>query len=180
MARRIIIGEILNLIKGLGGNPKNYMGTKTNINFLGKGPKESLFQGQIDIDGLMQSGFPLERVISEAERAGGYVSANKLNDLQLQRLRDNLVTLKKAYFPEQIPNITDLGTGTGGLTQEGLGSLRQKSGIQNIIDKKFGKGYFGSVTDDLDAVPTAGGLMSRIEGRMKNIKEMAEDRKSVV
>ena len=50
MARRIIIGEILNLIKGLGGNPSKFMGTKTNINFLGKGPKESLFQGQIDIE----------------------------------------------------------------------------------------------------------------------------------
>ena len=40
MARKIIIGEILNLIKGLGGNPNKFMGTKTNINFLGKGPKE--------------------------------------------------------------------------------------------------------------------------------------------
>ena len=96
MARRIIIGEILNLIKGLGGNPKNYMGTKTNINFLGKGPKEALFQGQIDIDGLMRSGFPLERVIGEAERAGGYASANKLNDLQLQRLKDNLIHTSKS------------------------------------------------------------------------------------
>ena len=75
--------------------PKIIWELKTNINFLGKGPKEALFQGQIDIDGLMRSGFPLDRVISEAERAGGYVSANKLNDLQLQRLKDNLITLKK-------------------------------------------------------------------------------------
>ena len=51
MARRIIIGEILNLIKSLGGNPSKFMGTKSNINFLGKGPKEAMFQGQIDIDG---------------------------------------------------------------------------------------------------------------------------------
>ena len=168
MARRVIIGEILNLIKGLGGNPKNYMGTKTNINFLGKGPKESLFQGQIDIDGLMQSGFPLERVISEAERAGGYVSANKLNDIQLQRLRDNLVTLKKAYFPEQIPNITDLGTGTGGLTQEGLGSLRGGKTFADELAAAEG------VETGETILPT-GGLMSRIEGRMKNIKDMADE-----
>ena len=125
MARRIIIGEILNLIKGLGGNPSKFMGTKTNINFLGKGPKESLFQGQIDIDGLMQSGFPLNRVISEAETAGSYATANKLNDMQLQRLKDNLITLKQAYKPEQVANITDLATGTGDLTQQGLGSLRE-------------------------------------------------------
>jgi len=86
MARRIIINNILNLIKDIGGNPNKFMGTKTNINFLGKGPKEALFQGQIDIDGLMQAGFPIERVVTEAERAGGYVTANKLNDFQLQRL----------------------------------------------------------------------------------------------
>ena len=124
MARRIIIGEILNLIKGLGGNPSKFMGTKSNINFLGKGPKQSLFQGQIDIDGLMQSGFPLNRVISEAETAGGYATANKLNDMQLQRLKDNLITLKQAYKPEQVANITDLATGTRDITQEGLASLR--------------------------------------------------------
>ena len=124
MARKIIIDNILNLIKDIGGNPNKFMGTKSNINFLGKGPKEALFQGQIDIEGLVRSEFPIERIVTEAERAGGYVTANKLNDFQLQRLQDNLITLKKAYFPEQIPNITDLGTGTGGLTQEGLGSLR--------------------------------------------------------
>ena len=53
MARKIIIGEILNLIKGLGGNPNKFMGTKTNVSFLGKGPQESLFQGAIDIEGMV-------------------------------------------------------------------------------------------------------------------------------
>ena len=124
MARRIIIGEILNLIKGLGGNPNKFMGTRSNINFLGKGPQENLFQAQVDVEGMIQSGFPLQKVISEAESAGGYVTAGKLNDLQLQRLKDNLISLKQAYKPDQIANITDLGTGTKDLTQEGLGSLR--------------------------------------------------------
>ena len=96
MARKIIIGEILNLIKGLGGNPNKFMGTKSNINFLGKGPKEALFQGQIDTNLMLESGFPIEGVIREAETAGGYVTAGKLNDLQLQRLKDNLLQLKNA------------------------------------------------------------------------------------
>jgi len=125
MARRLIVNNILNLIKGIGGNPSKFMGTKSNITFLGKGPKGSLFQGQIDIDGLMRSGFPIERVVTEAETAGSYAVANKLNDIQLQRLEQNLITLKKAYFPEQVANITDLGTGTRDLTAEGLGSLRE-------------------------------------------------------
>ena len=135
MARRIIIGEILNLIKGLGGNPNKFMGTKSNINFLGKGPQENLFQSAIDIEGMVKSGFPIQKVISEAESAGGYVTAGKLNDLQLQRLKDNLISLKKAYMPEQVPNITDLGTGTKDLTQEGLGSLRTKQLFgEEVID----------------------------------------------
>jgi len=130
MARKIIIGEILNLIKGLGGNPNKFMGTKTNISFLGKGPQESLFQGAIDIEGMMKSGFPLEKVIAESEKVGGYVTSGKLNDLQLQRLRDNLFQLKQAYKPEQLANITDMASGTGDLTQEGLGSLR--AGLQRF------------------------------------------------
>jgi hypothetical protein len=124
MARKIIIGEILNLIKGIGGNPNKFMGTKTNVSFLGKGPQESLFQGAIDIEGMMKSGFPIEKVIAESEKVGGYVTSGKLNDLQLQRLRDNLFQLKQAYKPDQLANITDMASGTRDLTQEGLGSLR--------------------------------------------------------
>ena len=132
MARKIIIGEILNLIRGLGGNPNKFMGTKTNVSFLGKGPQESLFQGAIDIDGMMQSGFPLQKVIAESEKVGGYVTSGKLNDLQLQRLKDNLLQLKQAYKPEQVANITDMASGARDLTQEGLGSLRAKQGIEAI------------------------------------------------
>ena len=121
MARRLIIGEILNLIKGIGGNPSKFMGTKTNINFLGKGPNEGLFQGAIDMNAL--GNISKEMVISEAETAGGYAAANKLNDFQLQRLKDNLLKIEKIYNPPA--NITDLATGTGDLTQQGLGSLRE-------------------------------------------------------
>ena len=121
MARRLIIGEILNLIKNIGGNPSKFMGTKTNINFLGKGPNEGLFQGSVDMNAL--GNISKEMIISEAETAGGYATANKLNDLQLQRLKDNLLKIEKVYNPPA--NITDMATGTGDLTQQGLGSLRE-------------------------------------------------------
>ena len=184
MARRVIIGEILNLIKGLGGNPSKFMGTKSNINFLGKGPKEALFQGQIDIDGLMRSGFPLERVITEAETAGGYATANKLNDLQLQRLKDNLITLQKAYKPEQIPNITDMATGTGDLTQQGLASLRRPGLDELGFSAKRSKDIRQTLSDELagaEGVETAetilptSNIMTRIAERMKNIQKMSDD-----
>ena len=178
MARRIIIGEILNLIKGLGGNPKNYMGTRSNINFLGKGPKEALFQGQIDIEGLMQSGFPLDKVITEAERAGGYVTANKLNDLQLQRLKDNLLQLKNAYKPPVVANITDMASGTGDLTPGGLEYLR-KTGVRGAKQP-----YEKTIADELagaegveasETILPTGGLMGRISDRMKNIQNLSDE-----
>ena len=162
MARKIIIGEILNLIKGLGGNPSKFMGTKSNINFLGKGPKESLFQGQVDVEGLVRSGFPLERVITEAESAGGYATANKLNDLQLQRLKDNLAQLKQAYKPDPISNITDMASGTGDLTPGGLEYLR-RTGVR------------GAKQPYEEGTETASGLMTRISERMKNIQKMSDD-----
>ena len=146
MARRFIVNNIVNLIKDLGGNPNKFMGTKSNISFLGKGPKQVLLQGQVDIRSIAESGLPIERVISEAETAGGYAVANKLNDIQLQRLEQNLIELKKLYFPDQIPNITDLATGTRSLTQEGLGSLRGTGGksIDPAI-KKFNEDFSARV-----------------------------------
>ncbi len=122
MARKLVIDNILRLIQNIGGNPKNFMGTKSNISFLGKGPNQPLLEGRLDM--RVVDAFPREQIISEAERAGGYVTANKLNDLQLQRLENNLIQLDKAYNPP--PNITDMATRTGGLTDEGLGSLRSK------------------------------------------------------
>mgnify|MGYP003628124934 CR=1 FL=1 len=185
MARRIIIGEILNLIKGLGGNPSKFMGTKTNINFLGKGPKESLFQGPIDAQGMQASNFPLATIISEAESAGGYATANKLNDLQLQRLKDNLIQLKKVYMPEQVPNITDMASGTGDLTQEGIASLR--GGVKRfpkeshqfmgrpLKDADFAKIDQLVAEGKLPPAEGASGLMTRIQERMNKIKGMADD-----
>ena len=174
MARRIIIGEILNLIKGLGGNPNKFMGTRSNINFLGKGPQENLFQAQVDVEGMIQSGFPLQKVISEAESAGGYVTAGKLNDLQLQRLKDNLTQLKQAYKPDQVPNITDLGTGTGGLTQEGLGSLRTKQ-LHNTVDTKLGKGAFSDIMAGEEGLEPLSNITTRISDRMAKIKKMSDE-----
>ena len=202
MARKIIIGEILNLIKGLGGNPNKFMGTRSNINFLGKGPQEHLFQGPIDIEGMVQSGFPIQKVISEAESAGGYVTAGKLNDLQLQRLKENLISLKKAYMPEQIPNITDLGTGTKDLPQEGIASLREgerrfpaearqfmgrplKDADFAEIERLIAEGKLPrNVSDQLagaegvaaeETILPTSCLMTRISDRMKKIKDMSDE-----
>ena len=185
MARRLIVENILNLIKGIGGNPNKFLGTKSNITFLGKGPKGSLFQGQIDIRGMAEAGFPIEQVITEAETAGGYAVANKLNDIQLQRLEQNLIQLKKLYAPDPVPNITDLGTRTGGLTQEGIASLREgqrrfPEETHQFMGRPLKDADFAKI-DRLVAegkLPPAEGaapLMTRISDRMKKIKGMSDE-----
>jgi hypothetical protein len=163
MARKIIIGEILNLIKGLGGNPNKFMGTKTNVSFLGKGPQESLFQGAIDIEGMVKSGFPLQRVIAESEKVGGYVTSGKLNDLQLQRLKDNLLQLKQAYKPEQVANITDMATGARDLTQEGLGSLRALQRFPKETHKFMGRPLKNKDFAEIDQLVAEGKLPPAVD-----------------
>jgi hypothetical protein len=181
MASKSLVDIAFKLAKQLGANTNKFMGTRTNISFLGKGPKDDLlFQQDINPEAL--GAFPLEKILPQVESSMGYLSAGKLNDIQANKLISNLEKMKEFHFPSQIPNITDLGTGTRDLTQEGLGALRETRGkekLQEIIDNKFGKGYFGSVTDDLDLPPgvdpretvlPTGGLMGRIEGQMNKIR----------
>jgi hypothetical protein len=52
------------------------------------------------------------------------LTADKLNDVQAGKLYENMLKVDEVFNPRQIPNITDLATGTRDLTQEGLGSLR--------------------------------------------------------
>jgi len=197
MARRIIVDNILRLIKNIGGNPKNFMGTRTNINFLGKGPNQPLLEGQLDM--RVVDAFPRSQIISEAEKAGGYMTANKLNDLQLQRLENNLIQLDKVYNPPA--NITDMATRTGGLTDEGIGSLRREKEFTDFFTPDKSKEFAAAMKKGMaesDAMkkagldpskqadffkweemkkgtPTAGGLMGQISDRMKNIQKMADE-----
>ena len=45
MARKLILENLMKLAQGIGANPNKFMGTKTNISFLGSGPtRNPLFQ----------------------------------------------------------------------------------------------------------------------------------------
>jgi hypothetical protein len=177
MARKLLIENIMNLASKLGANPNKYMGTKTNINFLGTGDKAmkgTTFSGPIDesligYDGYFGKGDLLK--IIEADM--GYVTAGKLNDVQLKLMENNLKTIDRVFNPPPGPlNVIDLETGTGALNKEGLESLRDTDKIQRftqglrtsktaMADKikqgieglktKFGKGNpaFNEAADDL-------------------------------
>ncbi len=123
MASKALVDIALKLAKQLGANTNKFLGSRTNISFLGKGPKDDLlFQQDINMESL--GAIPLSKVVPQIESSMGYLTGGKLNDIQANKLIDNMTKMKEFHFPSQIPNITDMATGTRDLTQEGLGSLR--------------------------------------------------------
>ena len=208
MARKQTLDAIIQLYKKLGGNTSEVLGTKTNINFLGKGktPEPIL---EMDINAEALGVMPQSKAIEELTNSVGYALSGKLNDLQANKRLENMSKMDSFYNPPPGPaNITDLATRTGNLDAEGIMTLRnnkfkkgitEKYGIrpervdevmdtpfdeklgddvlrenvrpidevqeftkskedvvQDLVDRKFGKGYFDTV-DDLPPPGSRGG-----------------------
>jgi hypothetical protein len=168
MARKALVDSIIKLYSKLGGNVSDVLGTRTNINFLGVGKSpEGFIDSTINIDAIGALG--KNKVLEELKSSIGYLTANKLNDIQAGKLYENMLKIDDVFNPKQIPNITDLGTGTRDLTQEGLGALRatRKTDddvriIKDEIDLPEG-------VDPRDTILPSS-LMGRIEGQMNKIK----------
>jgi len=124
MARKQTLDAIIQLYKKLGGNTSEVLGTKTNINFLGKGktPEPIL---EMDINAEALGVMPQSKAIEELTNSVGYALSGKLNDIQANKLLDNMSKMDNFYNPPQVSNITDLATGAKNLDQEGLMSLRE-------------------------------------------------------
>ena len=145
--RKVLIESILGLAQKIGANPNKFMGTKTNINFLGTGDKGmtgTTFSGQLN-DDFLNLGFGKDDMIKIIEQDAGYVSAGKLNDVQLNTMFNNLKMIDETFSPPPLPpgpmNVIDLETGTRNLNKEGLESLRETDQI-----KRFTKGLGTSKT----------------------------------
>jgi len=116
MARKLILENLMKLAQGIGANPSKFIGTKTNISFLGKGPtRNPLFQRPVpgleehitSITLQGQRGAALDKpMISAVEDAMGFATANKLNDIQLKALTINLESLYKGLNPPVLPSAT--------------------------------------------------------------------------
>ena len=124
MAKKILVDQILKLYSKLGGNVNEVLGTRTNINFLGVGKSpEGFIDSTINIDAIGTLG--KNKVLNELKSSIGYLTANKLNDVQAGKLYENMLKIDNVFNPPVAPaNIIDLGTGTRNLTDEGLGALR--------------------------------------------------------
>ena len=124
MAKKALVDSILKLYSKLGGNVSEVLGTRSNINFLGIGKSpEGFIDSTINIDAIGALG--KNKVLEELKSSMGYLTADKLNDVQAGKLYENMLKIDNVFNPPVAPaNIIDLGTGTKNLTEEGLGALR--------------------------------------------------------
>ena len=139
MARKFILENLMKLAQGIGANPSKFMGTKTNISFLGKGPTTNpLFQrplAGIDNASMKQLG---PGMIPAVEDAMGFATANKLNDIQLKILTENLTGINKVLNPPKLPMATvsqfpKRGSGiTSQLPEPGPGDLAAFKGALDM------------------------------------------------
>jgi hypothetical protein len=124
MASKTLIDTALKLYQGLGGNVSKILGTRSNVSFLGKG-KSSELMVDMDVNPEALAILPQSKAVEELTSAMGYLTSGKLNDLQAGQLIKNMQKMDELYNPPAAPaNITDMVTGTRGLDQEGLMSLR--------------------------------------------------------
>jgi hypothetical protein len=150
MASKVLIDTALKLFKGLGGNTSKVLGTRTNVNFLGKG-KSSEMMVDFDINTEALGALPKSKAVDELESAMGYLTSGKLNDVQANKLISNMSKMQEFYNPTPVANITDMATGTRGLTAEGLESLR---GMADDLPPPGSRGG----ADDIAAPFTGAGL----------------------
>jgi hypothetical protein len=121
MARKQTLDAIIQLYKKLGGNTSEVLGTKTNVNFIGKGEPEML---KMDINPDALGIIPQSKAVEELKDSVSYALSGKLNDLQANKLLENMSKIDGFYNPPVVSNITDLRTGVRDLDREGLASLR--------------------------------------------------------
>jgi hypothetical protein len=114
---------ILALFNKLGGNMNNVLGSRSNITFLGKGRSpEGFIDADINTEAIGVLG--KNKILEELESSVGYLTAGKLNDVQANKLLENMQKVDSVFNPKQIANITDMATGTRDLDPKGLAALR--------------------------------------------------------
>jgi len=174
MARKALVDSIIKLYSKLGGNVGEVLGTRTNISFLGTGKSpEGFIDSTINIDAIGALG--KNKVLEELKSSIGYLTADKLNDVQAGKLYENMLKIDNVFNPPVAPaNIIDLGTGTRNLTDEGLGALRATRKTDDdvrVINDELDLPPLRDVIDarnekSLNLPP----LMTRVENQMNKIK----------
>ena len=198
MASETLIRTALQLAKQLGANSSKFMGTKSNVSFLGSGPKDGmLFQQSINPESFATLG--IKKVLPDLETSMAYLTGGKLNDIQANKLIDNMSVMLDVMDPLAAKNVVDASSKfRGGLESlEGLGlknldNVRAKSGlgerqlteaasdIKSIDEATAG---LNKAEAEADAFSKSIGfpqatetspLMSKIENRVQGIRDKTE------
>jgi len=148
MAKKELVENIVNLYSKLGGNMSDVLGSRSNVTFLGKGGNPEPF---IDLDINMEAVGVLgkSKILQELKSPMGYLTADKLNDIQATKLYNNMLKLDDFYNPKQVSNITDMATGTRNLDAEGLASLR---GVNKVVDESPAFPFYLNPEDSSKAI----------------------------
>ena len=177
MAKKALVDQIIKLYSKLGGNVGEVLGTRSNINFLGVGKSpEGFIDDTINIDAIGILG--KNKVLEELKSSIGYLTANKLNDVQAGKLYENMLKIDNVFNPPAAPaNIIDLGTGTRNLTDKGLGALRATrktdDDMRVIRDEVQTQdpNFIPMRADQYRDVFGKSPELSRVESQMEKIKE---------
>ena len=125
MAKKTIIDAITKLYSKLGGNMSDVLGTRSNVTFMGTGKSsEPFLDMDLNIEAL--GAISKSKALDELKSSVGFATADKLNDVQANKLLTNMMKMDEFYNPPVVTNITDMATGTKDLDAKGLESLRTK------------------------------------------------------
>ena len=201
MASETLIKLALKLGKQLGANTSKFMGTKSNISFMGSGPKDGmLFQKSINPESFATIG--IEKVLPDIETSLAYATGGKLNDIQMNKLIDNMSIMADVIDPLAAKNIVDASSKFGGgldslkgLGLKNLDNLRSKSGmierqatdiasgerpinrsgeLTSIADGPGQSGMSYAIKNPANIPEDASPLMAGIENKIKNIQGETE------
>jgi len=112
MASKTLIDIAIQLGSKLGANTSKFLGTRSNVSFLGSGPKDGmLFQKEINPESFAALG--TEKVLPIIESSLAYATGGKLNDIQLNKLIKNLKTMDETINPT---NVLEMGSVSKGLS----------------------------------------------------------------
>ena len=144
-----LIEIALQLGKQLGANTSKFLGTKSNVTFMGPGPKDGmLFQQSINPESFATIG--IEKVLPDIETSLGYAVGGKLNDIQLSTLIKNLKTMDETLNPT---NVVEMGGGIASLSENpARGFIKQGDAItsENFGTSQFAPGNNSEFLKNID------------------------------
>ena len=179
MAKKTTIDAIIKLYSKLGGNLSDVLGTRSNVNFLGTGKSpEGFIDGDINIEAIGVLG--KTKILDELKSSMGYLTSDKLNDVQASKLYENMTKIDEVLNPKQIPNITDMATGIRNLDQEGIASLRAEQNladdvVKDVSDMEFDiRSQFPKASED-EIRALVNRVESEVPKRPANYDELSMD-----